>query len=614
MTSVCFSSVLLICVALSYNVSADNFTEVTSQTMHSFFDSEIFSKYNQHVRPVFHLEDTVEVHTSLTLYAITELDCVLGVLHTIGHLEITWTDKLIAWKNYSNSYRDIDTIRMRSSDVWIPPVVVSNAFDDVGNIDTENGVIVINDGGEMIWKPRVIITSLCTTNVQYFPFDIQTCNISFAILGYMPKEVKFVTFGEESIDIKNLNSNAEWTIDQSKVYNTFSQQSSKIHFEITMARKPVYFVINLLLPVLLITILITCSFMLPAEEGRGQLVSIGYITLSFYFIHTISFLPKASDTVTYLGYFFMWQMIYSVLVSVSAILSIFLYFKSNNETIPKFLDILVSFVIKRSIKKKARPNITRITVVPSDPERMSNTYSVIDPQRSPSFLENASSETKYMYPGINRQESVQSQALMEDSGRSVENHMIGIERQISNSSGSSNSSGVKRARKISSVISNDVSGSIKAEGQQGGDDSLLTNRATGLQTIADPRRLSTKTVHWRQQIESDGHKFTSEKLWRTSIIRPRFKNRQQNKQVETSLVILDNRKCRNEKIENKESSEPHKTRGNNESQNRKVKKICNKQVTWRQVSLTLDKIFLFSFFIINVLISTFFLFPLAARL
>ncbi|XP_021374449.1 acetylcholine receptor subunit alpha-1-B-like [Mizuhopecten yessoensis] len=618
MTLVQCTPMLLTWVVFSTCVSVGDLTTVTSQTMQRYFDSDIFLNYNRYVRPVNQLGDIVDVRASLTLYSITELDCVLGVLHSIGHLEIKWTDQLLSWKNYSDSFKDMEMIQMRASDVWIPPVVTTNPFDDIDGFNTGSDIILIYNGGQVIWKPRTVIKSLCTTNVKYFPFDVQTCNISFGIVGYKPNEVKLssATVGE-IIDLGSLHTNTEWNIDQTKVYSSLSGHSSNIHFEITMSRKPTYFVINLLLPVLLITILITCSFMLPAEEGRGQLVSIGFITLAFYFIYTISFLPKASDTLTYLGYFFMWQMIYSVLVSVSAILSIFLYFKPSNDTIPKFLQILVSRTMK---KKKASHQITRITVVPPDPDRRSgpSTSVVIDNQRRPSSQDSKTPEIRFMSPIIDRQVSVQSQVSIDDSGETNNEPRVGIgsqtysrDRQASVSSVSSNSPKVKRDRKISPVLNGKQVSNALHPGEK--------VRKTSTASVGS--RSSQRSVHWSKRSIDDKKEakgFTSDKQWRTSSIRSNCETQHLQKNMQTSVVVPDIAIERFDSSKTRKNAQYCKTKENGQvglsNRKRKHQKPCNKQLTWKQVSLTLDKLFMLSFMIINVLVSTFFLFPLASRL
>ena len=49
--------------------------------------------------------------------------------------------------------------------------------------------------GEVIWKPPSIYKSSCEINVQYFPFDEQSCLMKFGSWTYNGFQVSFGTNG-----------------------------------------------------------------------------------------------------------------------------------------------------------------------------------------------------------------------------------------------------------------------------------------------------------------------------------------------------------------------------------------------------------------------------------
>lgn len=52
-----------------------------------------------------------------------------------------------------------------------------------------NTNVIVQSSGDVLWPSAGIFKSVCGMNVEYFPFDVQTCNLKFASWAYDGSQV-----------------------------------------------------------------------------------------------------------------------------------------------------------------------------------------------------------------------------------------------------------------------------------------------------------------------------------------------------------------------------------------------------------------------------------------
>ena len=100
------------------------------------------------------------------------------------------------------------------------------------------------------------------------------------------------------IDLSYYEGNPSWDIEETSWKADFSKVESSITFTITLKRKPLYAILTIIFPLLLLSLLNIAAFILPCDGGEKS----GYavtIFLAFVVFLTIveSTLPPSSDTV-----------------------------------------------------------------------------------------------------------------------------------------------------------------------------------------------------------------------------------------------------------------------------------------------------------------------------
>uniref|UniRef100_A0A0M3K3C2 Putative nachr subunit (inferred by orthology to a S. mansoni protein) n=1 Tax=Anisakis simplex TaxID=6269 RepID=A0A0M3K3C2_ANISI len=95
-----------------------------------------------------------------------------------------WHDFQMKWNPVN--YGEIQNIRVAPDKVWLPDIVLFNNAD--GNYEVSFMCnVVINHKGDMLWVPPAIYKSSCIIDVEFFPFDEQTCHLIFGSWTVMPK-------------------------------------------------------------------------------------------------------------------------------------------------------------------------------------------------------------------------------------------------------------------------------------------------------------------------------------------------------------------------------------------------------------------------------------------
>ena len=74
----------------------------------------------------------------------------------------------------------------------------------------------LNYTGEVVWKPPAIYKSSCKINVEWFPFDEQSCDMKFGSWTYDGSKLN-LTSRADTIDIETYQESGEWIL-LSKIY------------------------------------------------------------------------------------------------------------------------------------------------------------------------------------------------------------------------------------------------------------------------------------------------------------------------------------------------------------------------------------------------------------
>ncbi|XP_020340974.2 acetylcholine receptor subunit gamma-like [Oncorhynchus kisutch] len=326
---------------------------------------DLFRGYNKNIRPAAHPTDKVEVQVKLILTNLISLNEKEETLTTNVWIEIQWNDIRLAWN--TSEYFGIEVIRVPYNTVWLPDIVLENNIDGKFDVAYYANVLIYSSG-YMYWLPPAIYRSTCAIEITYFPFDYQNCTLVFRSQTYSANELEIMlavdTETEQpiewvDIDPEAFTENGEWAIKHRPArklinsrYTPDDLEYQEISFNLVIQRKPLFYIINIILPCSLISSLVVLAYFLPAQAGGQKLtVSISVLLAQTVFLFLIAQkVPETSLNVPLIGKYLIFVMSVTTLIATNQIVVLNISLRSPNthtmshtikhvflELVPRFL-------------------------------------------------------------------------------------------------------------------------------------------------------------------------------------------------------------------------------------------------------------------------------------
>ncbi|KAL2077354.1 hypothetical protein ACEWY4_026858 [Coilia grayii] len=306
--------------------------------------SDLMENYSNALRPVEDTDSALNVTLQVTLSQIKDMDERNQVLIAYLWIRQTWHDAYLKWDK--EDYDGLEVIRIPSSMVWRPDIVLYNKADDDDNGPMDTNV-ELRYNGEIIWDAPSMTKSSCVVDVSYFPFDNQQCNLTFGSWTYNGNQVDII-MGMNSGDLSDFVENVEWECHGMPakknviMYGCCSDPYPDITYTVLLQRRSSFYIFNLLVPCFLISFLAPLGFYLPADSGEK--VSLGVtvlLALTVFQLMVAESMPP-SESVPLIGKYYVATM---TMITASTALTIFImnihFCGAEAKPVPQWAKVLI---------------------------------------------------------------------------------------------------------------------------------------------------------------------------------------------------------------------------------------------------------------------------------
>lgn len=133
---------------------------------------------------------------------------------------------------------------------------------------------IVYSNGNLLFSQPTTIYAPCEVNVGFYPFDDQICKLTFGTWSQDISDVRML-LNKGGIDLSSYQNHNEWEIVSVKPSIQTVQlksQSKNAHstvvYTIHLRRHALFYMINYILPSIIIAILSLLLFLIPPEVGK----------------------------------------------------------------------------------------------------------------------------------------------------------------------------------------------------------------------------------------------------------------------------------------------------------------------------------------------------------
>lgn len=244
-------------------------------------------------RPTSNLSKPTTVSLSLDLLSLVDVEEVQQRMSINVLLTVSWLDELRQWN--SSIHGGVNKVHPDPLDVWRPRLFLTNSLMKRDVFEDNYAPLTIYNNGHTEWLPGGILDLSCSMQMAYFPFDTQICSLSFTS-GESCDSVQLVA--DSNISEGHYDKNGEWLIRTYQVLSQCTKGRSSVRFSLKLNRMPSFTLLNIVIPINIISSLCSLVFVMPVGSGERVSFSITVLlSLTVYTSEVSKELPTNSESI-----------------------------------------------------------------------------------------------------------------------------------------------------------------------------------------------------------------------------------------------------------------------------------------------------------------------------
>lgn len=282
---------------------------------------QLLENYYTGSRPVLNPSDVVKVKLTFHPMHIASVNERNQYITLKAYVTIRWVDEFLVWNQTDDG---TEGLYIKPDQIWTPDIHIYNNIKDVMNLYDSVLKAIVYPNGSVVFAPEITFSVLCNISVNKYPFDTQVCHVSLSP-WYSSKDKQTLTSDTDKLSLDLFQPNTEWHLSDTSVSCglMYGDLYSICDFKMTLQRRSSYYVMNVLIPVFLLSIMTPFVYLLPQSSGERISYSITLFLAFSVTMTTISgMLPVTSLEVCYLEVLVQVQLFLSAVQSCCLVLSL----------------------------------------------------------------------------------------------------------------------------------------------------------------------------------------------------------------------------------------------------------------------------------------------------
>ncbi|XP_031566330.1 neuronal acetylcholine receptor subunit alpha-10-like isoform X2 [Actinia tenebrosa] len=318
----------------------------------------LFDGYQKDARPVFNKANAVHVTLDIAYSQLVDLDGKNQILSSKVWVRQMWENPFLTWD--PKEYGNVTSINVHPGMVWKPDLVLYNniGIGRTGALYSFDTKVTLEHNGKNSWFAPTQIQSICKIDITYFPFDTQHCSLVIGSWTYPGNALNLVQQRNQS-DLSKYTLSGEWDLLSAPVQRNVVKYACckypyiDITYYIHVRRKVLFYLSNLILPSIVLTILTVFSFYLPPESGeRVSLVITILLGLTVFMLVFTESVPNTSEVIPLIAKY---TIIVMSEVGISLLVTCFVmrtYHKGHQKDVPNWVRFWVIKVLAPILRVK----------------------------------------------------------------------------------------------------------------------------------------------------------------------------------------------------------------------------------------------------------------------
>ncbi|NP_001355515.1 AcetylCholine Receptor [Caenorhabditis elegans] len=269
---------------------------------------DLLYDYNNEVRPSVHSKEPINVTFVFSLTQIIDVDERNQILTTNSWIRLHWVDYKLVWD--PRLYQNVTRIHIPSDKIWKPDIILYNNADAQYMKSVMSTDVIVDYLGNIHWPLSAIFTSSCPLDVKHYPFDRQTCILKYASWAYDGTKIDLLLKSEQG-DLTNYITNTEWSLigiraeKNQVIYSCCPEPYPFIDVHVTIERRAMFYVFNLILPCVLISLIALMGFYMPTDSGEKVTLGITSLLSTTVFLMMVAEgMPPTAEALPLIGIYF----------------------------------------------------------------------------------------------------------------------------------------------------------------------------------------------------------------------------------------------------------------------------------------------------------------------